>query len=89
MTTAQFIIKQREFAGMSAPNPYRPRGQKTFGKWQVRGTYETVFLAHSVMLQEPISGLAERAVFYRGRRVTDTAQRINLYLVSRLRGDAA
>ena len=81
----KYLLKQREFAGMGAPNPRRPRGQVTFGAWKTIGSFDTVGEAHRAMLENPIIGLASRAVFYRSKRVTDEAQRINYRLVDHLR----
>ena len=72
---SKFILKQRDCAWGGSPNPFRPRGQMIYGAWKRLGQYESLPEALDA-LRDRSNGLVDRAVFYKGRRVTDENQRV-------------
>jgi len=74
-SSPMYIYKRRACLGMGKPSMYRPRGRMTFGKWQRVCDYATLAEAHSHQLRDSV-GLYDRAVFHKGRRLTDSNGRL-------------
>jgi hypothetical protein len=60
-----FIVKEREYAGLSKPNPYRRKRQIKYGPWKVIGTFAEPEPAVELRRHRNI-GLFQRVVFYGG-----------------------
>lgn len=73
MRTAKYHIKKRTFEKSSIPNPYRPRGQVTYGPWvavtSAEDKEEAAKLARSITV-----GLYDKAIFFRGKMVWRNGQ---------------
>jgi hypothetical protein len=67
MRKAKYHIKKRTFELSKTKNPYRPRGQVTYGPW-VRIT-NTEDKDYAPKLASRITGLYDVAIFYRGKMV--------------------
>lgn len=67
MAEAKYIFKRRTLESR--------RGRIKYGSWVKRGSFDTIYEAYGAMLKE-VRGLYDRAIFYRGRRLTDKASRI-------------
>jgi len=65
----KFIYKKRSVEA-AAYNPFRPRGQVCYGRWQTISKHDTFDEAVDAM-QLQTAGLYDRGVFYRGERITD------------------
>ena len=70
---SQFIVKRRTFEA-AAPNPYRPKGQIRYGKWETVARVAT-FTEARVALSS-IQGLYSTQIFYRGQKVIDKSGRV-------------
>jgi hypothetical protein len=68
-------IYKRRTAGMGARNPFRPRGQIKYDPWKTVARFDTLDAARSYQNADCI-GLYDRAIFYRGQRITDSGGRL-------------
>lgn len=66
--SARFIVKRRTIEA-AARNPYRPRGQVRYGRWQTVAKCDTFAEAHEA--KRKIRGLYSTQVFYRGAKLLD------------------
>lgn len=81
--TTMFILKQRDLWNGGRNNPYRPRGQICYGPWKRVADFGTMQQAHSALLDVG-TGLVDRAVFYKGKRVTEANGRVRTSLLATL-----
>lgn len=66
---SKFIVKEKQFQG-TYRNPYcRGGGGMKWGPWKTKSSHET--LRDALAAAEVRVGLAKRAVFYRGWKVSD------------------